>query len=135
MRAKCRFFLCVYVSKRDIVFTFLPCLDFLNAVSLRRRLLRLVRAPDQVRGLLREVPAAAHALPVLAGVHLPVQLQPAERRRLGGREQRSRVPPAEGAAGIAPRRSEQRSVHHWDRRSSRVKPCLRTNKHGGLPVY
>lgn len=64
-----------------------------------------MRAPDQICGLLREVPAAAHALLVLAGVHVAVQLQPTERRRLGGREQRSCVPPAEGAVGIAPRQA------------------------------
>lgn len=58
-------------------------------------------APDQICGLLWEVPAAAHALPVLTRVHVPLQLQSPERRRLGGREQRARLPPAEGASGIA----------------------------------
>lgn len=57
-------------------------------------------APDQICGLLWKVSAAPHALPVLTGVHLSVQLQPAERCRVGGREQRACVPPAAGASWI-----------------------------------
>lgn len=60
-------------------------------------------APDQVCGLLWKVPAAPHALPVLPRVHVSLQLQPPERRRVRGREQRARLPPAEGASGIGRR--------------------------------
>lgn len=60
-----------------------------------------MRAPHQICGLLWEISTAAHALPVLPAVQLALQLQPTERRRVGGREQRAGVPPAEGASGLA----------------------------------
>lgn len=66
-----------------------------------RRLLWFMCAPDQICGLLWKVSAAPHALPVLARVHLSVQLQPAEWCRFWGREQCACVPPAAGASWIA----------------------------------
>lgn len=66
-----------------------------------RRLLWFMCAPDQICGLLWKVSAAPHALPVLARVHLSVQLQPAEWCGFWGREQCACVPPAAGASWIA----------------------------------
>lgn len=86
----------------------LPFVCPVTLESFSRRLLRFMCAPDQIRGLLWKVPAAPHALPVLPGVHLSLQLQPAERRRVRGREQRARLPPAEGASGIVQHVKEPR---------------------------
>lgn len=73
-----------------------------SGLLFNRRLLWLMRSPHQIRGLLWEISTAAHALPVLPAVQLTLQLQPTERRRVGGREQRAGIPPPEGASGIAP---------------------------------
>lgn len=72
-----------------------------------------MRPPHQICGLLREISTAAHALPVLPAVHLTLQLQPTERRRVGGREQRAGVPPPEGASGLAPQGAERSNCLCW----------------------
>lgn len=67
-----------------------------------RCLLRLVCETHQVCGFLREVPPAAHALPVLPAVFLSLQLKPTERRRVRRGEQHPCRQAPEGPAGIGP---------------------------------
>lgn len=80
------------------------CFDitYLTLSCFSRCLLWFMRAPDKVCRFLWEVPTAAHALPVLSWVYVPLQLQPTERRRVWGREQRACRPPPEGPARINP---------------------------------
>lgn len=65
-----------------------------------RRLLRFMRSSHQVCGFLREVSPAIDALPVLPRMHLSLQLQPSERRRLGRWQQRARRSPSKSSSGI-----------------------------------